>query len=147
MPNYTLECLKWLSEEVKDGWNVFEYGSGYSSIWWRSKCQYAAVESNFPWARAMNVLHRSDKQLYIEACKSGGLYDCVVVDGIHRQECIDFCMQYIKPGGYLIIDNYDETDSVDDWVKIDEMLAEWNKTVFRQHNHTDWRTAAFKKPL
>jgi hypothetical protein len=147
MPNYTLECLRWISDNVKRSWKVFEYGSGYSSIWWRSKCQYFAVESNIPWARAMNVTHRADKHSYIEACRTeDGLHDCIVVDGIHRQECIAFCMQYIKPGGFLLIDNYDETDSVDDWVKIDEILSTWTKTIFRQHNHTDWKTAVFKKP-
>ena len=146
MPNYTLECLRWISKEVKKNWSVFEYGSGYSSIWWRSKCGYSAVESNEPWARAMNVKHEPDKQLYIQGCWSCIQWDCIVVDGIHRQECIEYCMPYIKPGGFLIIDNYDETDSVDDWVKIDEMLSTWTKAIFRQHNHTDWKTAVFKKP-
>ncbi len=147
MPNYTLSCLKWLSDEVKKDWNIFEYGSGYSSIWWRAKCKYSAIESNAPWARAIAVKHQPDKQQYIEGCKSDSFFDCIVVDGIHRQECIAFCMAFIKPGGFLIIDNYDEPDSVDDWVKVDEMLFSWTKKVYAQYNHSSWLTATFQKPL
>jgi hypothetical protein len=147
MPWYTLPALHWLHSQDILRWDVFEYGAGYSSIWWRVNSNTLdGIEHNESWAKAMSVRWSGDdKENYIKSTPTGAFYDCIVVDGEWRDECVAFSRNYLKSGGYMIIDNYGQTDfpSVE---SVDKLLEGWEKQVFKQPNHTEWATAVFKKP-
>lgn len=71
-------------------------------------------------------------------------FDCIVIDGDERVNSLAFSIQYVKSGGYLIFDNYGQTDFPSAEI-IDALLEGWEKQIFRQPNHSDWCTAIFKK--
>lgn len=151
MPWYTKACLDWLKKQDIGLWYVFEYGAGYSTIWWRLNVEnLESVDNLVLWADAMLVRCEVEKDKYISTLKSVvdelGLQDCIIVDGEWREECVEFCRPFLKPGGYLIFDNYgqEEFPPTD---RIDALLEGWTKQVFRQYNHTSWATAVFQKPI
>ena len=37
MPMYTYPCYEWLNSIDWEGANVFEYGTGFSTLWWADK--------------------------------------------------------------------------------------------------------------
>jgi|SRR5690242_2857514 len=144
MPWYTLPCLQWLLQQPTKTWKVFEYGGGYSSIWWRlNSLLYKGIDSNEFWAIVGNILFTDKKQTYIESC-CFDKWDCIIVDGIEREECVKWSLDYIKPGGYLIIDNYGSEDYKVE--ETQELLKDWKVQYFRQPNHSTWQTAVFQKP-
>jgi len=143
---YVLPCLEWLKEQDTSKWSVFEYGAGYSSIWWRVNCKEVhSVDSHPIWAKAMGVELAEIKEDYLNAIKNTGLYECIVIDGDYRPECVAMSMDCLLPRGFMIIDNWEETDGFD-CAGIDKILSGWHKRVFQQPNHSDWRTAVFRKP-
>jgi hypothetical protein len=148
MPWYTMPALKWLKEQDISNWRVFEYGAGYSTIWWRTHAlEVNSVDKDPTWAKAMGAYCAPGKQEYIFcSALSGTHYDCIIVDGAWRDECVEYCLPLIRPGGYLIIDNYEQPSVGDDFTKTNKLLEGWEKQVFKQPNHTDWQTAIFTKP-
>ena len=159
MPWYTKPALEWLKQQDTSTWKVFEYGCGYSTIWWRLNCQEVnSIDDNNIWAKAIGADHTEDKLFYINyvgvlgyrdhaRTTPQGYYDCIIIDGEYRDSCTEFCLPYLKPGGYLIIDNYEQPSVGYDYTKTNELLKGWEKQVFKQHNHSDWQTAIFTKPL
>lgn len=149
LPWYTLPALHWLKGKGTEEWSVFEYGAGYSSIWWQvNSFFHVAVEDNFVWAKAMGAKHISEKEAYINEL-DGYFVNCVVVDGKWREECARLASIHLSSGGILIIDNWDGStdefpqDAVD---RTEELLKDWTKVVYKQPNHTKWSTAIFTKP-
>lgn len=153
MPWYTLPALQWLKQQDIKQWEVFEYGAGYSTIWWRLNCRTVdSIDHSNNWANAMSAICAKDKSDYIEFigfCRESTInemgFDCVVIDGEHRKECLEHSIDYVAYGGYVIIDNWGQEDFPDtDFA--DKLLEGWEKQVFKQPNHTDWCTAVFRKP-
>ncbi len=153
-PWYTLPCLEWLIQQDAKDWSVFEYGCGYSSIWWRANSRFVySVDHDETWGYAMGACCRSGKLEYITHIEGTvqlwkeepSPYDCIVVDGEYRDECVNFCRQFLKSGGYMIVDNYGQ-DGFPSTEVIDSLLEGWEKQVFKQPNHSQWTTAVFRKP-
>lgn len=143
MPWYTLPVLQWLKTQSTKDWSVFEYGAGYSTIWWRLNCkELESIDHNSEWAKAVGAKFIQSKKAYIE--QPIGPYDCIIIDGVHREECVEYCLPFIKNGGYLIIDNYGSEDY--DIARTQELLEEWTCVIHKQPNHATWETAIFIKP-
>lgn len=155
MPWFVLPCLKWLKEQDTSNWSVFEYGCGYSTVWFRANCkEVQSVEHNEAWAKAMSVpcLSNNEQQgvdgdsykLYVrEVAKH--YYDCIIVDGIAREECVKFCLPYLVPGGYLIIDNFDSENY--DIKQTEDLLSDFKCMIHKQPTHSTWQTAVFQKSM
>ena len=93
----------------------------------------------------MGAESHPDQENYVKSTKAGEFYDCIIVDGEWREECVVFARNYVKHGGYLIFDNYGQPEFTPVEI-IDALLQGWEKQVFRQYNHTNWSTAVFKRP-
>jgi hypothetical protein len=152
-PWYTLPALEWLAKQDVKEWEVFEYGCGYSTIWWRANCRdIISVDHDSVWGRAMDSIVKNDKKDYVEfpgimfenTSNEMG-FDCIIVDGQWRDDCVKYAHACVAHGGYMIIDNYGQTDFPPTEV-IDKLLEGWEKQIFKQPNHTDWCTAVFQKP-
>ncbi len=147
---YTLPSLEWLKTKNTKEWDVFEFGAGYSTFWWRlnAKSVYS-VESDAVWARAVsgNTLHEQDKEKYVNAVSKPEMqFDCVVVDGLYRNECAVAAIPFVKSGGIMIIDNYEQPSVEADYTIANLALENWSKVVYKQEGHPDWQTAIFTKP-
>lgn len=151
MPWFTLPALVWLKSRDVSGWSVFEYGVGYSTIWWKLNANSVrGVDHDQKWAKMFDAVHCVDQQAYVNACSNP--VDCIVVDGEHRYECIKHIVQHnhvndnlINVGGFLIIDNF---EFFSDLIKYDimMMLNGWEHVGhFKQPNHSAWTTAVFRR--
>lgn len=149
MPWYTLPTLQWLKKQETRKWKVFEYGCGYSTIWWRVNSeQLYSIDSDPVWAYAMGAEFLPDENAYVSAIHSvwaNRFFDCVIVDGLHRERCALTGYQLVAENGFMIIDNWEETGGFD-CSRIKTMLKDWKLTVHQQPNHSDWRTAVFQRP-
>ncbi len=114
IPMYTYPCLEYLDSFDWDGAKVFEYGSGYSTIWWsgHKKANVTAVELDKEWyerikinTKGVNLTLETDKDKYTTSCD--GEYDVIIVDGNWRAECAAHAIKNIKKDGMILLDNTD----------------------------------------
>lgn len=158
MPWYTHpfldELATWdLKEKV-----VLEIGMGASSIWWNNKVEWlTAIDTNQEWY--YTVIDKLDfskgtSYLPIEGKLIDAMvnlldlstYDIAVIDCDpveYRDKCAQAALLYLKPGGKLIIDNWDQPSV---WVPNEEtrkLLAPYDCKIYKQPNHPDWQTAVF----
>ena len=113
MPMYTYPCYEWLNSIDWNGSKVFEYGTGYSTIWWQNKnVDYYAVEDNKQWHDMIedktNIEYKPGHHKYIESIyKYDFKFDVIVIDGVVRFNCIKPALERIKDDGIIIFDNTD----------------------------------------
>jgi predicted O-methyltransferase YrrM len=154
-PWYTKSFLDELATwELKDK-HVLEFGMGASSLWWQRKAAYlTAFDSNREWYNAvvMAMESKPGDEHWVESVSEiedelMEFYDIAVVDidpVEWRDECTALAIESLKPGGTLIIDNWDQPSV---WVPCEEtraLLAPYETKVYRQEGHPDWQTATFK---
>jgi hypothetical protein len=106
----------------KENLCVLEYGSGMSTIWFANNFKNIySVEDYKPWhskvltlinkLRIINIDYNyiSTKEDYINFCsKFNILFDLIIIDGSYRSECIKASLKYLRPGGYLYLDDSDK---------------------------------------
>jgi hypothetical protein len=113
MPMYTYPCYEWLNSIDWTNSNVFEYGTGYSTIWWQNKnVNYHAVEDNKQWydmiENKTNIIYKPGYHKYIESIHDYDFkFDVIVIDGTARFDCIKPALEKIKDDGIIIFDNTD----------------------------------------
>lgn len=156
------EMKKWsLHDKI-----VWEWGSGASSIWWAKKAHAVlSAEHDLVWYGKMLTMraehHLNNLALCYTATHEGDQTDkrdeyvkgfssqrpdIVVVDGIHRFECIEYALTLPRPLT-LIVDNYQQ-DYVFMCPKAEELLKDFKQQLFIQADHTDhsgnpWQTGIF----
>ena len=91
------------------------------------------------------------KSEYFELFPRGTQYDIISVDGIWRNECLQWAIDHFKGrGGVLIADNFMQ-DFV--WISpaADELMSRYEGKVFYQPDHTNhegrkWNTRYWNIP-
>ena len=113
IPMYTYPCYEWLNSIDWTDNKVFEYGTGYSTIWWQNKnVNYHAVEDNKQWydmiENKTNIIYKPGYHKYIESIHDYDFkFDVIVIDGTARFDCIKPALEKIKDDGIIIFDNTD----------------------------------------
>lgn len=145
-PWYVKPALEILDKIDPKGKRVFEYGSGDSSIWYRTAgYEVHSVDHNKEWARKSGAVWRRAKGKYLsEIERHNPPYDIVVIDGEHRDECIGYALAYTKPGSIIIIDNFHQPSVQADWPITDELTKNLIVEVYKQEGHYDWQTAIIR---
>lgn len=153
-PWYTQSFLEelqiWdLSEKI-----VWEWGCGDSSSWWAKRCKKLyGVDSSEEWVNHVNskvgdianVYFISDPSEYVSLIyKQGIKFDIIVIDGIQRDECVVPAIDCIKNNGVLIIDNYLQPSVHVAREEVQNILSQYEHTIYKQEGHYDWQTAIFK---
>ena len=149
-PWYTWPCLDWLKGlDLKDK-TIFEYGVGDSTLWYRAKGALVwGVDSNVEWANKVWLSLALGRGEYIECINYGPRegYDIIVIDGSYRDDCTELSLANLKPGGYLIIDNYHQASVEPNiWTETDRLIKGMATTIYYQPGHNDWKTAVITKP-
>lgn len=147
MPWYTLPALEWLKKQNISEWKVFEFGCGYSSIWWRLNCKFLySIDHADNWAKAIGIevlqVAKIDYASWIEPLKIK--WDCIVIDGIQREKCLQYSIDKIESGKFILIDNWDSEDFNPTLVQ--HLIKDWPIQIFKQPNHRTWQTAILTKP-
>lgn len=122
IPWYTYPSIEFIEPKVKREWNVFEWGSGNSTLWWSQRVnRVISVDHDPEWFRSIsnqmpdNVSIKliTEKTSYIQALEqsvsetNGALLDVIVIDGEWRNECAKQAINFLSPEGVIIFDNTD----------------------------------------
>lgn len=147
-------------------WSVFEWGTGYSTLWLANRCkQVVSVDNNTQWIQSVreglhehgleNVIlkHRipaapyaigdgGEESLFVTAIdEDDALYDCIIIDGdFHRNACAQRSLKHLKRGGILILDNANQATIGLDSSATFELLKDYPHFSFQQPGHPDWKT-------
>lgn len=163
-PWFTPPFLEQLKTWDLKGKRVFEYGGGWSTIWWRLQgCEVYTVEADVTWSheitveaaerhllgalRHVNVIPGEVelKSWYVQSIYELPVeFDIIVIDGSYRDECVAAALTKIKDGGIIICDNWDQ-DYVWDSIMASRLLDPWPGNIFTDFNHKDhqgrpWKT-------
>jgi hypothetical protein len=151
MPWYVRPFLEELDKWDLKAKNVYEYGVGYSSNWYA--CRGAiidGVDSSDQWVGfSPTALYTTNKKTYIESILTlPTIYDIVVIDGDYRDNCTEYALKALKPGGKLIIDNWEQPSvEPNDWTLTKELIKGMDIKVYKEPTHPDWKTAVITKPV
>lgn len=126
-PWYTYPALEWILPRVKPTHRVFEFGGGYSTVWYgRHAGQVVTVEHNAFWLEQVRrmvggnvtLIHRETKgneatsdgdSVYCSAIENypEKSFDIIVIDGMERIRCADMAASRLRDDGIVIFDNSD----------------------------------------
>lgn len=159
LPWYTKSFLDELVTWDLTGMKVFEYGGGASTIWWNKRAKRVFTVDNNEQIFESLIKHIGkesvmmytpieNKMQYVNYVYGphGDKFDIIIIDGDPvewRDDCVKPALDCLKPGGKLIIDNWDQPSV---WVPSDEtraLLAKYPVKIYRQTGHPDWQTAVF----
>jgi hypothetical protein len=167
MPWYTFPCLDYLKSIDIKQWEVFEWGGGCSTVWYSFNCAHVdCLETNPDWSNKIinyltmnkkvnfsidvievppsaNVPH-PNKDAYLGYLQTKNkMYDVIAIDGSYRNECISISLPFIKPGGLLIFDNYEQETSGYPVLPNKYLLEQYPVQVFTQPGRDYWKTAVW----
>jgi hypothetical protein len=148
-PWYTRPFLHELIKWNIQNWKVFEYGAGDSTAWWKKHARIVhSVDTNANWAEKSGATYIPSKQNFLSHPSTlidDEKFDCIIIDGepvSWRDECTEYALRCIKQNGIIIIDNYKQaTVDLCDWPKTDSLLSSYEKFVFKEPSHVDWKTS------
>ena len=115
MPMYTYPCYEYLNSMDWEGADVFEYGTGFSTIWWKNHgANIYGVEHNKNWYEKINgkelgyiTLENSIHNYPHSINIFDKQFDVIVIDGLVRYQCVPPALKNLKSGGIIIFDNSD----------------------------------------
>jgi hypothetical protein len=116
-PWYTYSAIEYLKQLDLSKTTLFEYGSGNSTKFWRTRVSsMCSVESCPEWYGLVSknqtknqvVILRTQEAEYINSIREfDAIYDIIVIDGEHRYSCAITALDFLKSDGMLILDNSD----------------------------------------
>lgn len=159
LPWYTYPAISFLGERVKPYMDVFEYGSGNSTLWWSKRISHVtSCEHDHSWYEKMKPqLPANVDYIYCELDYGGqychiispfqNCFDCIVIDGRDRVNCAKNSIGALKKDGVIIWDNGERE-------KYQEGYDYLVRQGFRRLNfwgpgpinNFDWCTALFYRP-
>ena len=117
IPWFTYPMNDFIDSRLKKDMNVFEYGSGNSTLYFAQKVNHiVSVEHELSWYNLVkkkipgNVTYifckTDDSNGYPEVIlKSDIDFDIIIIDGRKRVECAKIAICKLKPNGVIIWDN------------------------------------------
>ena len=99
VPWYTYPTTEFLSHLDLAGFNIIEYGSGNSTLWWAGRAkQVTSVEHDETWhnrvknkslSNPCKISYKLAKEPSVYCSFAANEHDIVIVDGKYRRECIE----------------------------------------------------------
>ena len=117
IPWFNYAVIDILEQRVKLDMSVFEYGAGYSTLWWQSRVgTVVSVDHNEGWISILREKIGPNVDLKYIPLEYGGdycksilqcdcLFDVVVIDGRDRVNCASNSIQRLSDRGVVIFDN------------------------------------------
>jgi hypothetical protein len=117
LPWINYPAIRLLEERIKNNFRVFEFGSGYSTLFFARLAQtVVSVENDNTWFGNMKsrvpgnvtlLYRKKDKDGFY--CRSiseaGGEYDLVLVDGKDRVNCVKQAVGCLSARGVILLDD------------------------------------------
>lgn len=117
IPWYTYPAIDYLNQMDMSNKVVFEYGCGFSTLYWAKKAKYVfSVEHDEIWFSkikkmmpdnvSLNLVQDMEQYQYFCGINSD-MYDIIVIDGKRRYMSALLALKYLKKDGFIIFDNAD----------------------------------------
>lgn len=126
IPWYTYGAIEFLAERLPADATVFEFGAGYSTLWYASRTdKVVAVDPNREWVEILGPLlpenatvlwhsHPHDQAGYLgEIGAHDCLWDVVAIDSAWRVESAAVAIKHLSERGVVVWDN--ARDDVNHW--------------------------------
>ena len=118
IPWITYPCVDFLQERLNQTMNIFEYGIGFSTLFYLDKVKnIVSVEHNEEWFKKISFLTKGYKNLVLiysplvdnqyskSIVEQQLMFDIVIIDGRQRVECIKYAVNHLSSVGVVIVDN------------------------------------------
>jgi hypothetical protein len=152
IPWYTYPAIEYLRQIDLSEKTVFEYGSGYSTLFWSQRCaKLTAVEDDRKWheriaARLPDRVQYhflSDKKKYIQAINQCSYQpDIIVIDGKYRRACASAARSRLSSRGFIILDNSDWHPETSQFLRESDLI-EVDMSGFGPINGYTWTTSFY----
>jgi len=122
IPWYTYPAIEYLSQFDYREKKVFEFGTGYSSMYWVARAQKViSVEDKKEWYNKFLLEFQTvnwqmrfcdEKDGYENTIFADGeKYDVIIIDGKRRDECAKTAVEALADGGIIILDDSDRINT------------------------------------
>ena len=116
IPWNTYSFIDFISQRLKKNMSIFEYGSGYSTLYYQKKVNFvASVEHDMDWYNKISLMASNNVKLchqplegitYENApMKFKELFSIIIIDGEKRVECMNEAIKYLKDDGVIVLDD------------------------------------------
>ena len=115
LPWVNYPAIQLLNERLRPELTVFEYGAGYSTLYFAAHCAaVTTVEHDRAWFEEVRrqapehvtLLHRAAGPGYWNAAvETGQAYDLVLVDGLERARCLPCAVGALSEAGVVLLDD------------------------------------------
>lgn len=153
IPWYTYPATEYLGNIDFSARSVFEFGSGFSTLWWSRRAEtvmsvehdqawYANVLTTLP-SNAKTLL-RQDEENYVNSIKETATeYDVIIIDGQFRDQCARALQECLKHDGLIILDNSDWYKDTAKYIRDSMGLLQVDFHGFGPINNYTWTTSLF----
>lgn len=122
IPWYTYPAIEYISQFDYSAKKVFEYGTGYSSMYWAKRAlKVVSIEDKPEWfekfsqefkASNWQMRYCDEKEGYEDMIFADGeKYDVIIIDGKRRAECAACAVKALAKGGMIILDDSDRVNT------------------------------------
>ncbi len=124
LPWLPYSMIDFLESRLSKELTLFEYGCGFSSVWYCSKVkQVTSVENNQQWSARVErmlpsngrVIFRESPEEFVRAIDQVGKVDVIIVDGIVRSECYQYASSFLTERGVILADDSAREDFCSSW--------------------------------
>ena len=117
LPWVTYSFIDFISERLNKNMDIFEYGSGYSTLWYAKKVNFVtSIEHNKQWFEKIKNCLPKNVTIYYRELVYGGEYskfpkslkkkfDIIIIDGRDRVNCVKNAIDSLKNGGVIVFDD------------------------------------------
>jgi hypothetical protein len=122
LPWYTYPCIDFLACRDYSERSVLEFGGGQSTLWWAGRARSVVTLEGDPewceWIRSrmsdnveLHLVSMRDRDANVAdvekvlGARPDARYDVVVIDGLYRDQMIDFACCFVTADGIIVCDN------------------------------------------
>jgi len=110
-------AISYLEEIMRPDFRVLEHGAGGSTLWFAERAEsVVTVEHDPAWREAIRNWAPSNVTLLTALDHTLGQFDLFFIDGEHEQRarCLEQAYKIVKPGGWVVLDNANRPEYVDE---------------------------------
>lgn len=161
LPWVTYGFIDFITDRLKPNMDVFEYGSGNSTLWYAMKVNsVASVEHDLNWFNSIKskipvnarinyqeLIYGEDYSSYVKNFENK--FDIIIVDGRDRVNCIRHAIASLKDDGILVLDDSERAEyikgvdfllnhnfkKIDFWGISPGLFYRKNTTIFYKNNN------------
>lgn len=137
IPWYTYPAIEYISQFDYSNKKVFEFGTGYSSMYWAKRAKKViSIEDKPEWfakfsaefqAPNWQMRYCDEKQGYEDTIFTDNeKYDVIIIDGKRRAECAANAVKALAAGGMIILDDSDRINTSQEYVLAVQNLRKAN---------------------